>query len=114
MIELEQQDVRARVRPGVTLSDNYNRLTNKPTINGVTLQGNMTPAQLNLLDSRLSGYKEITLGADTRDSFLLALDQEEPAKIKIGELTKGTFSTVNDVTEDMQIGTYAFKKMEDR
>ena len=103
----------ARVVPSITISDNYNRLTNKPRINGIELSGNMTGAELNLLTNDIGNYETVTLGAVKDSSFLLVIPEEgQPSKIALSDVTTGKFTTANSVDE-VDVGNYLFKKLED-
>ena len=108
-----EQDVKIRVHPHITVSDNYLRLTNKPKINGIELVGNLSSDSLNILSNNLSGYDEITIGAAVNQgSFLLTITPEnEVKKVELGKLTEGRFSTTTDVSE-VQVGNYIFKERE--
>lgn len=110
---MNEQDVKIRVRPHVTVSDNYLRLTNKPKINGIELAGDMSSKSLNILSNNLSGYEEITIGAAVESgSFFLAITPEnEVKKVELGKLTEGRFSTTTDIS-DVQVGNYIFKERE--
>ena len=68
--------------PGVTVSDNYIRLTNKPKINGIELCGNKTSTQLNLLSNQIGEYSEIDLATAGNDSYMLVFPQAgQPSKL---------------------------------
>jgi len=106
-------DNQVRICPSVTVSDNYNRLSNKPSINGVTLEGQLSAGDLNLLTNDTSGYDEVTLGTAEKGSSLLVISPKgETGKITLEEVTKGRFETTND-TEDVGVGNYVFYKMEE-
>lgn len=97
------------VMPGVTVSDNYDRLLNKPKINGIELNGNKTSKELNLLSRQEKNYSEIKAGAEANGSFLLVLSQDGRAnKIKLGEATKGKFITAKNIPTDLEPGNYIF------
>nr|DAX76773.1 MAG TPA: hypothetical protein [Caudoviricetes sp.] len=97
------------ITPGVTVSDNYDRMTNKPKINGIELNGNKTSKELNLLSRQEKNYTEIKAGAEANDSFLVVLSQDGLAnKIKLGEVTRGKFITVKKLPTDLEPGDYAF------
>lgn len=103
------------VTPGITVTYNYNRLKNKPTINGKPLDGKMTASELNLLSNDVTEYEEIKLGVDKRDSFILVVGENgETNKIKLGELAKGKLQAVDKITEDIPDGDFVFKKMEEK
>ena len=90
------------VTPGITVTYNYNRLKNKPTINGKPLDD-------------VTEYEEIKLGVEKRDSFILVVGENgETNKIKLGELAKGKLQAVDKITEDIPDGDFVFKKMEDK
>ena len=110
---MNEQDVKIRVHPHVTVSDNYLRLTNKPKINGIELTGDMSSDNLNILSNNLSGYEEITIGAAVGSGsfFLVITPKNEVKKVELGKLTEGRFSTTTDISE-VQIGNYIFKERE--
>ena len=104
--------------PGVTVSDNYIRLTNKPKINGIELCGNKTSTQLNLLSNQIGEYSEIDLATAGNDSDVLVFPQAgQPSKVRVGDIKSGMFSTTEAVTEEtvetMEVGEFIFKKLED-
>ena len=103
--------VDVKVRPSITLSDNYNRLKNKPQINGITLEGNKTSEELNILNTDPAGYEEIEL-SEVGDGYVLVLGEDKTTKVKIAGLASGRFSTTDNV-EEVPDGAYIFKTMED-
>lgn len=99
---------------GVTVSDNYNRQTNKPQINGVELTGNKKSAELSVLSNKASDYPELKLGAANSGSYLVVIPAEgEPSKVPIKDVMRGHFITADELPEDMEIGNYCFLKLED-
>lgn len=108
------QKIGVKVHPSVTLSDNYDILQNKPSINGVELSRDKTAEELSLLSNKSDEYKEVSLGADNVGSFLLLLTESgETNKMNINELTKSNFHTVNQLPANLQVGNYIFLLMED-
>ena len=102
-----------RVIPSVTVSGNYNRLVNKPQINGVELSGNMTSKELNLLANDMQSYETLTLGEMSKPSYVIVVSAEgQPSKVALDEVTSGKFITTDNV-EDIDVGNYLFKKVED-
>ena len=104
--------------PGVTVSDNYLRLTNKPKINGFELNGDKKAEQLNLLSNQISEYEETDLATAGNNSYMLVFPQNgKPGKVRVGDVKAGTFTTTEQVTEEtietMEVGEFIFKKMED-
>ncbi len=104
--------------PGITVSDNYLRLTNKPKINGFDLIGDKKAEQLNLLSNQISEYEETDLASAGNDSYMLVFPQNgKPGKVRVGDVKTGTFTTTEQVTEEtietMEVGEFIFKKMEE-
>jgi len=102
--------------PGITVSDNYNRLTNKPQINGFTLTGNNTAASLNLLSNQIGEYEEISVAQAGSDSFVLVFPTTgSPSKVKLGDIKAGTFTTAEETVdpEELEVGEFIFKKLEE-
>ena len=94
---------------GVYVNNNYLRLSNKPSINGVELTGDKTAEELNLLTSNQTEYEQIHLGSAESADFLLALGQDgQPKKLQLGELTSRTMQTLDEIPEDLEIGSYVF------
>ena len=113
MIDIDLQENRNSItidiKRNLSLNSNYLRLTNKPSINGVELVGNLTAEELNLLSSNQTEYEEIELESADRADFLLALGQDgQPKKLKLGELTSRTMQTLDEIPEDLEIGSYVF------
>ena len=103
------------VCPSITVSDNYSRLTNKPKINGVELEADKSVAELGLLSREIATYKEMEEDSEKNESFLIVLTPHgEPSKIKLGDVTAGTFSAVEEPDlEKMKVGEFIFKKLEE-
>lgn len=106
-IEAEIKDVIRSGGGGGTT--NYNLLTNKPQLNGVTLQGNKSLADLGIdkaIDAEVAGYVEAhkaelkgekgDRGADGKDGFspvVSIVDTDDGAVISITD-SKGTKSAI--------------------
>lgn len=113
MNECDCNHVSVRLRQGVTVSDNYERMRNKPKINGVELAGNKTAVELSLLTDKAETYEELKLGAADRGSFLLLLSPSgETNKMRLGELTRSNIQTVEKLPENLESGSYVFLLME--
>ena len=117
-IEIGLQDNRESIdidfRRNISLNSNYLRLSNKPSVNGVELVGNLTSEELNLLSSNQTEYEEIKLESADRADFLLALGQDgQPKKLKLGELTSRTMQTLDEIPQDLEIGSYVFLRKEE-
>ena len=117
-IDVELEDKRVPVdidiRRNTSLNSNYLRLSNKPSVNGVELVGNLTAEEMNLLSSNQTEYEEIKLESADRADFLLALGQDgQPKKLKLGELTSRTMQTLDEIPQDLEIGSYVFLRKEE-
>ena len=117
-VEIGLQDKRESIdidiRRNISLNSNYLRLSNKPSVNGVELVGNLTSEELNLLSSNQTEYEEIELKSADRADFLLALGQDgQPKKLKLGELTSRTMQTLDEIPQDLEIGSYVFLRKEE-
>lgn len=105
----QSQKVKVQLNQEVSVSDDYLRLNNKPTINGVELSGDKDWSSLSLLSSKADKYKEINLGAADSGSFLLVLSGEKQAeKVRLSELTEGRVKTAESIPNDLQVGNYVF------
>lgn len=106
------QQLDVLVKQGITVSDDYNRLRHKPTINGFTVEKDKKAQELNLLTNEIEGYEEVKLGVANRDSFLLVIgEQGTTSKLKLNELAKGRFRTVEEYDSEFADGDYIFKKI---
>lgn len=104
-------EIGVRLNQDVSVSDDYLRLNNKPSVNGIVLDGDKTWSNLSLLSGKISEYKEISLGAAVSGSFLLVLTADEQTKkVKLSELTEGKVKTADDIPGDLQVGNYVFVK----
>ena len=98
----------------VYINTNYLRLSNKPSINGVELSGNLTSNDLNLLSNDKDSYTQIDLESAEKTDFLLVLGQEgTPKKLKLGEITSRAIQTVSILPDNLPVGSYVFLLKED-
>ena len=102
------------VCPGITVSDNYERLENKPMINGLTLLGNKSAGELNLLSAKKEDYEEVSINDLDDESYVVVIPKTgKPRKMKVADIKSGMFSTDEEVTlETMEVGEYSFIKLE--
>lgn len=101
-----------RIFPKVSvLPTDYTILDNLPKINGVTLLGEITTQQLNLLSSDIEKYETISL-ADCKDKYVVVLGGEEPKKMLISNLSlsgnNSGFETSDLLNLDVAVGVYQF------
>lgn len=97
------------------LPNDYVNLVNLPTINGVTLLGELKAADLNLLSSKRGDYQETTLeAAQEGGGYLVVLlpgGQSQRLSldyIRSGLDVEGGFLTVNEFDPDAPVGSYQF------
>jgi hypothetical protein len=108
VIVKQRQKVKVQLGQSVSVSDDYLRLSNKPSINGVALTGDKTYKDLNILSSKPSEYQDINLGAADAGSFLIILSETDNKKVKLCELTEGRLKTADAMPDDTQVGNYVF------
>lgn len=102
----------AKVKPLISvLPNDYNILENKPTINGIVLQGEVDVSSLNLLSGAAADYNEISIVPGESDSLhVIVLGGEKPQTIRLGEILSkvNSFTTTKDIIPDANIGSYQF------
>ena len=104
----------AHACPSVTVSDNYERLQNKPAVNGVVLSGNKSAAELSLLPDKPQAYPDLKLGAEERAAYVVLLTPDGgKGKVPLGDIMRGHFVTGDEVPKDLDIGNYCFVKKEE-
>lgn len=103
------------------LPNDYSVMENLPKINGVTLLGEMTSKQLNLLSSKADDYETKTV-EDVKEKYIMVLGEagEEAQKVKVsdflsqasggdgGSTETSGFATTSSIDEETAVGTYLF------
>ena len=111
--QVNNRSITVDVTKAVYINNNYLRLNNKPSINGVQLNGNKNADELNLLSKIPEQYTQISLESADKADFLLVLGKDnQPKKMKIGDISSRTLQTVKVVPSDFEIGSYIFLLME--
>lgn len=106
----QKQEVDIKLRPGISVSDNYNRLLNKPKINGVEIKGELSSSDLNILSNDLSKYE--VLSVLPPDGFvLITTENGETGKFRLKDATTGRI-TGEDLSS-AQVGDFIIKHMEE-
>ena len=109
MLEQERK-VDIKLRPGISVSDNYNRLLNKPKINGVEIKGSLESSDLNILSNDLSKYE--VLSVLPPDGFvLITTENGETGKFRLKDATTGRI-TGEDLSS-CEVGDFIIKHMEE-
>lgn len=104
-----------KLKPVISvLPNDYSSLQNKPSIDGIVLNGEVSSQSLNLLSSNKETYETIdisTIKVEERQNFeVVVLGADKPMKLGIDKLLKGkeNFTTVTEIDKDRAIGSYQF------
>lgn len=93
----------------VTVNKDYLRLENKPSVNGVYLEGNKTANELSILSNNSDNYSQVNRKSANKADFLLLLNnQGTTKKLALGEITQHTVQTLSEVPSDLEVGNYVF------
>lgn len=112
-IQANNGGITVDVTKAVYINNNYLRLNNKPSINGVELNGNKNADELNLLSKSPEQYTQIDLESADKADFLLVIGNDSKSKkIRIGEISSRTIKTVETLPSDFEVGSYIFLLME--
>lgn len=92
------------------LSDplNYSEMSNKPKINGVELNGELTAADLELLSSRLDDYRTVDPNQLAEQNYLVVLVDGAPVKVPVKQVMSSKIKTVSELDPDVPIDSYQF------
>ena len=108
---LYQNKIKAKLSSSISITQNYPDLQNLPQINGVTLVGDKSAAELSLLSSKTADYPTMSIG-DVRATHYLPVLGETNGKVKLSDIGGTKLSTVSEIPEDMAIGDYIFLEKE--
>lgn len=108
-VKLSTPDLSVDLSPGFNISQNYDDLTGRPKINGITLTGNKTSAELSILSDKTEEYPTVSLSSVRDTHYVIALG-EENAKVPLAELSGTKITTVESIPDDMSVGDYIFLK----
>ena len=110
-VNLKQPSLTVKTEKPLILMGNYPDLQNLPKINGVTLVGDKSAAELSLLSSKAADYPTMRLGA-VRDTHYVPILGETNGKIRLSDIAGTKLSTVSEIPEDMAVGDYIFLEKE--
>lgn len=100
------QDI--EVSQKLVISQNYERLSNKPKINGIELTGNKSSNQLNILSNDMSQYEVLSVLTD--DSYVLVTKEGgDTKKYPLKQATTGRI-TGTDVAS-AEVGNFIIKSI---
>lgn len=96
------------------LPTDYVNITNKPTINGVTLEGEMTGKSLSLLSSDEAEHETVSLiESQKKDRYFVAIGQGKSYKVPVDDVVEQ--SKLAEVTDQLDknapVGTFQFVKI---
>lgn len=99
------------------LPNDYSRLENIPTINGVSLIGDLKAVDLGLLSLEPENYETVSV-LDKKDGYLVLLGDAKPEKVSLKEILEQAggkisgygFVTVGELNTELPIGSYQFVK----
>ena len=99
----------------VVVNKNYLRLDNKPSINGVCLEGDKSLSELNLLSNKESEYTQVELNTVDKTDCLLVLGRDGVnKKIEINKISSRTMQTAKELPNTLEVGSYVFLLKEDK
>lgn len=110
-VNLKQPSLTVRTEKPLILMANYPDLQNLPKINGVTLIGDKSAAELSLLSSKASDYPTMRREA-AKDTHYVPILGEVNGKIRLSDIAGTKLSTVSEIPLDMAVGDYIFLEKE--
>lgn len=121
-INIVKQEINAKISPqSVDLSvgevhsiyeNDYEKIINKPKINGSELSGDNSSAKLSLLDSRTKTYPLNTLeNARKNNNSIILMNANGNTLLPFDELLKGRIETKDRFDIKSQVGDYIFKEI---
>lgn len=98
------------------LPNDYVQLTNKPTINGITIEGDKTATELSLLSSNKEDYETVTLSEmQNKDRYLIGIGDDKTYKVSVDDVLEETknVSVTEELDTDAADGTIQFVLLKD-
>lgn len=115
LLQVKRHGVSLEIGNNVIVNKDYLRLENKPSINGVELNGNKTAVELSILSNNSDTYEEVSRkSANKADFLLLVNNRENTKKIPLREISQHMVQTLENIPEDLEIGNYVFLLKEDK
>jgi len=104
----ENNSVSVLATPSIKVSGNYQRLTNKPKINGIELNGDKTSSQLSILSNDMTQYE--VLSVLTNDSFVLVINSTgDTKKYPLKQATTGRITGTS--VASAEVGNFIIKSI---
>lgn len=115
LLQVKRHGVSLEIGKNVVVNKDYLRLENKPSINGVELNGNKTAVELSILSNNSDTYEEVSRkSANKADFLLLVNNRENTKKMPLREISQHMVQTLENIPEDLEIGNYVFLLKEDK
>lgn len=114
LLQVKRHGVSLEIGNNVVVNKDYLRLENKPSINGIELNGNKTAVELSVLSNNSDTYKEVSRKSANKADFLLLVNNRDNAKkMPLREISQHMVQTLENIPEDLEIGNYVFLLKED-
>lgn len=115
LLQVKRHGVSLEIGNNVVVNKDYLRLENKPSINGIELNGNKTAVELSVLSNNSDTYEEVSRKSANKADFLLLVNNRDNAKkMPLREISQHMVQTLENIPEDLEIGNYVFLLKEDK
>ncbi len=109
--ECRDRDAPIQIRKVVSvLPNDYSLLENLPTLNGVSLLGNLSGKDVNLLSSNVDEYETVNLSDIEEEDYVICVGKNSAVKVPIADFIEESKSvkTGSEFDEDAPLGTIQF------
>ena len=109
--ECRDRDAPIQIKKIVSvLPNDYSLLENLPTLNGVSLLGNLSGKDVNLLSSNIDDYETAKLSEIESDNYVICAGKDSAVKVQIVDFIEESKSvkTASEFDEDAPLGTIQF------
>lgn len=114
LLQVKRHGVSLEIGSNVVVNKDYLRLENKPSINGIELNGDKTAIELSILSNNSDTYEEVSRKSANKADFLLLVNNRDNAKkMPLREISQHMVQTLDDIPDDLEIGNYVFLLKED-
>ena len=109
--ECRDRDAPIQIKKVVSvLPNDYSLLENLPTLNGVSLLGDLSGKDVNLLSSADEDYDTVRLSEIESEDYVVCIGKKSAVKVPIADFIEESKSvkTVDVLDKDAHIGTIQF------
>lgn len=109
--ECRDRDAPIQIKKVVSvLPNDYSLLENLPTLNGVSLLGNLSGKDVNLLSSNVDEYETVNLSDIEEEDYVICVGKNSAVKVPIADFIEESKSvkTGSEFDEDAPLGTIQF------